>query len=185
MIQVKWYARGGQGGFTACRLMALAAVYHSGCYAQAFPSFGPERRGAPVYGFTRIDEKPIRDHSQIYTYDYGIVVDQTLMETLDVAKGLKEDGILFVNTTRTPEELGLSAKNIVTFDADTVSMEILKSRISNTAMMVVAAVQSGLADEESMCRACRELLPPRILEGNLQLIHTVCEMLKKEGAAHE
>ena len=185
MIQVKWYARGGQGGFTACRLMALAAVYHKDCYAQAFPSFGPERRGAPVYGFTRIDEKPIRDHSQIYTYDYGIVVDPTLMETLDVMKGLKEDGILFVNSTRSPEELGLTGGKVITFDADAVSMEILKSRISNTAMMAVAAIKSGLADEESMCRACRELLPPRILEGNLRLIHTVCEMMKEEGAAHE
>jgi len=183
MIQIKWYARGGQGGFTACRLMALAAVYHSGCYAQAFPSFGPERRGAPVYGFTRIDDKPIRDHSQIYTYDYGIVVDQTLMETLDVMKGLKEDGVLFVNSTRTPEELGLTGGKVVTFDADSVSLDILKSRISNTAMMALAAVQTGLADEESMCRACRELLPPRILEGNLKLIHTVCEAVKEGGGA--
>ena len=183
MIQIKWYARGGQGGFTACRLMALAAVYHKDCYAQAFPSFGPERRGAPVYGFTRIDEKPIRDHSQIYDYDYGIVVDPTLMETLDVMKGLKEGGTLFVNTTRSPEELGLTGGNVITFDADSVSMEILKSRISNTAMMTLAAVKSGLADEESMCRACRELLPPRILEGNIPLIHKVCQMMQEGGDA--
>ena len=67
--------------------------------------------------------------------------------------------------------------------ADSVSMEILKSRISNTAMMVVAAVKSGLADEESMCRACRELLPPRILEGNIRLIRTVCQMMQEGGDA--
>ena len=89
MIEIKWYARGGQGGFTASRLLGLASVRFAGGYAQAFPSFGPERRGAPVYGFTRLDEKPIGDHSQLYRCDYAIVLDPTLMETIDVTQGLK------------------------------------------------------------------------------------------------
>ncbi len=179
MIQIKWYARGGQGGFTACRLMALAAVYKSNCYAQAFPSFGPERRGAPVYGFTRIDDRPIRDHSQIYECDYAIVVDQTLMETQDVTVGLKPGGTIFVNTTRSPEELGLNAANVVCFDADSLALKILKSKISNTVMMAVAAVYSGLADEASMEKACRELMPARILDKYLGLIRIVCDQLKE------
>ena len=174
MIQIKWYARGGQGGFTACRLMALAAVKHSGSYVQAFPSFGPERRGAPVFGFTRIDERPIRDHSQIYDYDYAVVIDQTLLESQDVMSGLKEGGTVFVNSTRTPEELGLTGGKVVTFDADTISLEILKAKISNTAMMAVAALYSGAADRESMEEACRELLPERIVKKNLEIIERVC-----------
>lgn len=175
MIQIKWYARGGQGGFTACRLMALAAVKRSGSYVQAFPSFGPERRGAPVFGFTRIDERPIRDHSQIYDYDYAVVIDQTLLESQDVMSGLKEGGTVFVNSTRTPEELGLTGGKVVTFDADSVSLEILKAKISNTAMMAVAALHSGVAGLEAMEAACREILPERILEKNLAIIRRVCK----------
>ncbi len=180
MIQIKWYARGGQGGFTACRLMALAAVYKHDCYAQAFPSFGPERRGAPVYGFTRIDDRPIRDHSQIYECDYAIVVDRSLMESQNVTEGLKEGGTLYVNTTQTPEALNLGVKTVC-FDADSLALQILGSRISNTVMMAVAALDSGLADEASMDRACRELLPARILDKNLELIRLVCEQ-RKEAA---
>lgn len=181
MIQIKWFARGGQGGFTACRLMALAAAEESGSYVQAFPSFGPERRGAPVFGFTRIDQRPIRDHSQIYDYDYAIVIDPTLLETQDVMAGLAPDGIAFINSERTPEELGLKGGKVVTFDADSVSEEILGSRISNTAMMALAAVSTGLAGEDAMKRACEALLPPRILQGNLKVIEEVCR--RKGGSA--
>lgn len=174
MIQIKWYARGGQGGFTACRLMALAAARRTGSFVQAFPSFGPERRGAPVFGFTRIDSRPIRDHSQIYEYDYAVVIDQTLLETQDVMSGLKEGGTVFVNSTRTSEQLGLTGGNVVTFDADSMSLEILKAKISNTAMMAVAAIYTGIADKAAMEQACGELLPDRILKKNLQIIQRVC-----------
>lgn len=175
MIQIKWFARGGQGAFTACRLMALAAVYETGGYAQAFPSFGPERRGAPVMGFTRLDERTIRDHSQVYWYNYGIVVDATLLETQDVLKGLTEDGVLFVNSSQTPEKLGLCDSRVVTFDADPVAREVLGLPISNTAMMAYAALKTGIAGRGAMERACRELLPERILEKNLRLIEAVCQ----------
>ena len=181
MIQIKWFARGGQGGFTACRLMALAAAEETGSYVQAFPSFGPERRGAPVFGFTRIDQRPIRDHSQIYDYDYAIVIDPTLLETQDVMAGLAPGGTAFINSERTPEELGLKGGKVVTFNADAISEAILGARISNTAMMAMAAVHTGLAGEESLKKACEVLLPPRILKGNRQVVEAVCR--QKGGSA--
>jgi pyruvate ferredoxin oxidoreductase gamma subunit len=180
MIQIKWYARGGQGGFTACRLMALAAIYHSGLYAQAFPSFGPERRGAPVYGFTRIDSRPVRDHSQIYDFDYGIVIDSTLLGTIDVMKGLKPGGTMYINTDRPAEELGLKGGRIVTFDADTLSLQILKAKIANTAMMALAAIDSQLADKNSMEKAIQELMPAPIVEKNLLVVERVSEEFAKK-----
>ncbi len=173
MIEIKWYARGGQGGFTASKLLGLAAALYGGKYAQAFPSFGPERRGAPVYGFTRIDEKPIRDHSQLYSCDYAIVLDNTLMDVMDVSHGLKDGGILFINTDKPAKELGFSGVKLVTYDASRVAEEMLGSPIANTAMMTVAARHTGLADLDSLIRAVNDGMPPRLAEKNIGLIERV------------
>lgn len=91
MKEIRWHGRGGNGGFTAARLLGYAASLHCGKYAQAFPSFGPERRGAPVLGFTRIDDAPITDHSQVYSCDCVIVLDETLLEVVNILEGLKEE----------------------------------------------------------------------------------------------
>ena len=99
MKEIRWHGRGGNGGFTAARLLGYAASLHCGKYAQAFPSFGPERRGAPVLGFTRIDDAPITDHSQVYSCDCVIVLDETLLEVVNILEGLKEDGSVFINST--------------------------------------------------------------------------------------
>ncbi len=77
MIEVKWHGRGGQGGFTAARFLGLSAALFENKYTLAFPSFGPERRGAPVLGFTKIDTSPIRDRSAVRTCDYVVVLDET------------------------------------------------------------------------------------------------------------
>ncbi|MGE1062440.1 2-oxoacid:acceptor oxidoreductase family protein [Megasphaera paucivorans] len=100
MIEIRWHGRGGQGGFTAARLLGMAAAQYDECYAQAFPSFGPERRGAPVLGFTRIDKSPIHDHSKVYECDYVVVLDESLLETIDVTQGIKPHGRLLINTTK-------------------------------------------------------------------------------------
>lgn len=174
MIEVKWFARGGQGGFTASRVFGLSAVLHSGKYAQAFPSFGPERRGAPVYGFTRISDTPVQDHSQVYSSDYSIVIDNTLMDTVDVTKGLKQDGVLFVNTAQKREELGLEKDvKVVTFDASVPARRVLGKTIANTAMMAVAAAWTGLADLDSMLEAIRISLPSGLAEQNIELVTEV------------
>ena len=100
---------------------------------------------------------------------------KTLLETQDVMSGLKEGGTVFVNSTRTPEELGLTGGKVIAFDADSISLEILRAKISNTAMMAVAALHSGIAGLEAMEAACREILPERVLEKNLAIIRRVCK----------
>ncbi len=188
MLEIKWYARGGQGGFTSSKLLGLAAYEYSGQYAQAFPSFGPERRGAPVYGFTRIDSVPIRNHSQLYECDYAIVLDSTLMETIDVTKGIRPGGILFINTTRTPEELHLNTDaEIICYDAAGAAYEVMRSGIVNTAMMAVVAAYTGIADGASMSKAVQEGMPLKLQEKNIQMVNYVYDAiraeLKKEGKA--
>src|SRR5512137_1335647 len=104
MIEVRWHGRGGQGAVTSVELLAQAAI-GVGKYAQGFPSFGPERRGAPVAAFSRIDDKKIKVRSGIYKPDVVIVLDSSLIGLVNVTDGLKPDGVLIVNTARTPQEL--------------------------------------------------------------------------------
>ena len=183
MIEIKWYARGGQGGFTSSKLLGLAAYEYSGQYAQAFPSFGPERRGAPVYGFTRIDSVPIRNHSQLYECDYAIVLDSTLMETIDVTKGIKPGGILFINTTKTPEELHLNTDaRIICYDAASAAYEVMHNGIVNTAMMAVVAAYTGIADGESMARAVRNGMPAKLHDKNVKMVNYVYDQIRAELA---
>ena len=101
MIEVRWHGRGGQGAVTSVELLAVAAI-GVGKYAQGFPSFGPERRGAPVTAFSRIDEKKIKVRSGIYKPDVVVVLDSSLIGLVNVTDGLKPDGILIVNTTKVP-----------------------------------------------------------------------------------
>ena len=105
MIEMRWHGRGGQGAVTSVELLALAAI-EEGKYAQGFPSFGPERRGAPVAAFNRVDDKRIKVRSGIYRPDVVVVLDEGLIGLVDVAEGLKPGGILIVNTaTKTRADL--------------------------------------------------------------------------------
>jgi len=104
MIEVRWHGRGGQGAVTSVELLAVAAI-GAGKYAQGFPSFGPERRGAPIAAFSRIDEKKIKVRSGIYEPDVVIVLDASLIGLVNVIDGLKPGGKLIVNTPKTPEEI--------------------------------------------------------------------------------
>ena len=186
MIEIKWYARGGQGGFTASRLAGLAGA-GAERYAQAFPSFGPERRGAPVYAFTRIDDKPIRNHSQIYSCDYAIVLDDTLLETLDVTQGLKPGGKLYINTARTPLECGIPAEiETRCFDASSLALEVLGADITNTAMLALFCADTGLCSLEALQEAVREGMSGKLAEKNLPLVERVYagyEAQEKKSAA--
>ncbi len=101
MIEVRFHGRGGQGVVTAADILAMAAFY-DGKFCQSFPFFGVERRGAPVMAFSRIDDRPVRMRSQIYTPDYVVVQDPTLLEIIDVTSGLKDEGIVIINTEKSP-----------------------------------------------------------------------------------
>ena len=138
MIEIRWHGRGGQGAVTSAELMAQAAI-GEGKYAQAFPSFGPERRGAPVLSFVRISaNQPIRVRSSITEPDVVAVLDPGLLRIVNVTAGLKPDGIVVVNTSKTPEQLsqefGIKAA-IATVDATKIAQEILGVPITNTTMI--------------------------------------------------
>jgi pyruvate ferredoxin oxidoreductase gamma subunit len=102
--EIRWHARAGQGAKTASQLFALAAL-HSGRYAQAFPEYGPERRGAPLRAFTRIDEVPIRRHDSVEQPDVVVVLEPSLLHEVDVAEGLAAGGLLLLNADEPPAEL--------------------------------------------------------------------------------
>ena len=99
MLEIRWHGRGGQGAVTSVEMLAQAAI-GEGKYAQGFPSFGPERKGAPVAAFNRVDDKRIKVRSHIYHPDVVVVLDASLVSLANVTEGLKEDGILVVNTTK-------------------------------------------------------------------------------------
>ena len=96
-VEIRWHGRGGQGAKTAALLLADVA-FKTGKYVQGFPEYGPERMGAPITAYNRIGEEPITIHSNIYSPDYVVVVDDGLLESIDVTQGLKKDGAVIVNT---------------------------------------------------------------------------------------
>ncbi|MDR2612230.1 MAG: pyruvate ferredoxin oxidoreductase subunit gamma [Deltaproteobacteria bacterium] len=152
MIEIRFHGRGGQGAVTSAELMAQTAIA-SGRYAQAFPSFGPERRGAPVTAFLRISDEPIRVREKIYAPDVVVVLDPTVMSVTRVDAGLKPDGWLLVNTHKSPEEVkkefGYEQK-VATLDAMSIALDILKVPITNTVMLGVFAKVLGAATPEDV-----------------------------------
>lgn len=137
MIEVRWHGRGGQGAVTSVELLALAAI-EEGKYAQGFPSFGPERRGAPVMAYNRVSEKPIKIRSGIYHPDVVVVLDPSLIGLVNVTDGLKSDGLLIVNTAKPAkdirEKLNYSGK-MALVDATHIAREELGVPIANTTML--------------------------------------------------
>ncbi|MCJ7518033.1 MAG: 2-oxoacid:acceptor oxidoreductase family protein [Methanomassiliicoccales archaeon] len=123
MIEIRMHGRGGQGAVVASEMLARAAV-RDGMHASAFPFFGVERRGCPVTAFCRIDDKPIRIHAGIYEPDYVIVLDPGLMALVDVFQGLKPEGKILINTTRSREDLAIRGHNkVVTVDATGIALK--------------------------------------------------------------
>jgi pyruvate ferredoxin oxidoreductase gamma subunit len=137
MIEIRLHGRGGQGAVTSAELLAQAAI-QQGRYAQAFPSFGPERRGAPVVAFCRIADEPIRLRTNIYTPDLVLVLDPSILRLVKVAAGLKPDGILITNTKYSAQELrkelGIT-HTLVTVNATRIANEVLGLPITNTTML--------------------------------------------------
>jgi pyruvate ferredoxin oxidoreductase gamma subunit len=137
MIEVRWHGRGGQGAVTSVELLALTAI-EEGKYAQGFPSFGPERRGAPVAAFNRVDDHHVKIRSQIYNPDVVVVLDESLMAMVNVVDGLKPDGILIVNTAKSIKEIAEMTKfkgKIATVDGSSIAWKELGVPITNTTML--------------------------------------------------
>lgn len=156
MYEIRFHGRGGQGGQMAAQTYALAAV-REGNYAVSFPFFGAERRGAPVMAFTRVDSDQIRIKTQIYEPDYVVVLDETLLETVDVLKGLKGKGMVIINSNKKPEEVELSREvNCATVDATSIALDALGRAITNTSMLGALAKATGEVSIESIEQAIME-----------------------------
>lgn len=170
LVEVRWHGRGGQGIVTVSRLLAHAALL-DGRYVQAFPEFGPERRGAPVTGYTRISDEPIVIHSHIYNPNFVVIVDPTLLGKIDVTNGLVEGGTVVAHTERKPEELKEELKvekaRIYTVNAMRIALDILGRPIYNTAMLGALVKAAPLASLDSLAKVIKERFPGAVGEKNV------------------
>jgi 2-oxoacid:acceptor oxidoreductase gamma subunit (pyruvate/2-ketoisovalerate family) len=163
MKEIRFHGRGGQGSVLASNILANAA-FLEGRYVQAFLLIGVERRGAPVVAYTKIDDKPIRNRSQIYTPDYVVVLDPKLAEMVDVASGIKPSGMILVNSERDGGDFHFNSKaRTVTIDVTSIALKYgLGTRtapIVNTSVLGAFARISGEVGLEALLAAVREFAP--------------------------
>ena len=151
LVEFRWHGRGGQGAKTACLLLADAA-FLAGKYVQGFPEYGPERMGAPITAYNRISDSRCSVHCNIENPDYVVVVDESLLDTVDVTHGMEPDGAVIVNTSKTPQEIRPKLRGwqgrVCTIDARKISEETLGRYFPNTPMLSAAVKVSGVLDEE-------------------------------------
>ncbi|NQT30660.1 MAG: 2-oxoacid:acceptor oxidoreductase family protein [Candidatus Saganbacteria bacterium] len=189
IVEIRWHGRGGQGAKTAALLFADCAM-SLGKYIQAFPEYGPERMGAPVQAFDRLSDHPITLHCGITNPQIVLVLDPTLMATVDVTQGLPADGSLIVNTSKSPQEirkeLGLKNAKIYTVDASAISKDKIGRDIPNTPMLGALVKVSGLLDYDQMIKDTEVKLEkkfahkPEIVKGNIEAIKTAYDKVKGE-----
>ena len=188
-LEIRWHGRGGQGAKTAALLLADVA-FKTGAYVQGFPEYGPERMGAPITAYNRISQNEIRVHSNIYTPDLVVVVDETLLESVDVTAGLKEDGAIIINTERSIEEIlpllnGYKGR-VFTIDARTISVEALGKYFPNSPMLAAAVAVSGVMEWEQFITEMRASYrhkfakKPEVIEGNMKALTMTHEALKEQ-----
>ncbi len=188
MIEIRWHGRGGQGAKTASLLLADAA-FNTGKYIQGFPEYGPERMGAPITAYNRISDEPITIHSNIYYPDYVVVVDDTLLESVDVTSGLKEDGAILINTTKPAEVLKKELKgykgDIYTLDARKISLETLGKYFPNTPMLAGIVKVSGIMTDEELIEDMKGSFKhkfakkPEVIDGNMKALEMALKEVKK------
>ena len=152
LVEIRWHGRGGQGAVTSAELLAQAAI-KEGKYAQAFPSFGPERRGAPVSAFVRISNEPIRIRAEITEPDVVVVLDPSLLRMINVTSGLKDGGTFLINTKKSTKEIRTEfgiKQRLATIDATKVAQELLGVPITNTTMIGAVIRATNVVKLESL-----------------------------------
>lgn len=184
LIEIRWHGRGGQGAVTSAELLAKAAI-SEGKYAQAFPAFGPERRGAPVTAFTRISaQNPIRIRAGITEPNIIIVLDATVLRVVNVVDGLKEKGIVIVNSKKPAAELkaqfGGKAR-LAIVDASKIAREVLGVNIVNTTMIGALVKATGVVNLESLIEPVQERFG-RLAERNINVMKQAIEETVVEGS---
>ncbi len=188
LIEIRWHGRGGQGAKTASLLLADAA-FNTGKYIQGFPEYGPERMGAPITAYNRISNSPITIHSNIYEPDYVVVVDDTLLETVDVTSGLKENGAIVINTIKDNDTLKKALKNykgsIYKIDAKKISMEALGRYFPNTPMLAaIVKVSHVMSEEEFLADMIGSFKhkfakKPEVIDGNMKALEMALREIEK------
>ena len=170
MTEILWHGRGGQGAFTAARLLVAAfALKGDESYALAFPSFGPERRGAPIRAFTKLDNKPIGNRSEVERADFSIFLDDTLFS--DAAFGeLKVGGKILLNTKKSVDD-----ERVITLDADKIASEILKLPITNTIMLGAFAAVFDRISLDDIENAIRLNMPEKLHAKNIAAVKKAAE----------
>lgn len=178
-LEIRWHGRGGQGAKTAALLLADVA-FSTGAHVQGFPEYGPERMGAPITAYNRISRKPIRVHSNIYTPDLVMVVDETLLESVDVTAGLKEEGAIVINTPKSVEEVLPHLKGykgaVYTIDARAISVEALGKYFPNSPMLAAAVAVSGVMEQDAFIEEMKGSYQhkfakkPEVIEGNMKAL---------------
>jgi len=178
IVEIRWHGRGGQGAKTVAEFLALVAL-QEGKYSQGFPEYGPERSGAPIKGYTRISEGPIRMHSAVYHPDIVIVLDPSLLESVDVCEGLKEGGPVIVNTPLPAAELKkqfpfLEKKNLWVLNADRISKDEIGRAMPNMPLLGALVKAAGVVKLESVTADIREKFAakftPEVLRGNIRAV---------------
>ena len=189
MIEIRWHGRGGQGAKTASLLLADAA-FNTGKYIQGFPEYGPERMGAPITAYNRISSNPITVHSNIYTPNFVVVVDDSLLESVDVTAGIQEGGAIVINTTKSGEELRNLLPNfngdIYTIDARDISIKTLGKYFPNTPMLAAIVKVSGIMSDEAFLADMEGSFKhkfakkPEVIAGNMEALKLALSSVTKQ-----
>lgn len=187
-IEIRWHGRGGQGAKTAALLLADVA-FKTGRNVQGFPEYGPERMGAPITAYNRISEDVIRVHSNIYTPDF-VVVDETLLDSVDVTAGLKTEGAIIINTPKKREDVmdklrGYKGR-VYTVDARKISVETLGKNFPNSPMLAATVAVSRVMEREKFIQEMRASYEhkfakkPEVIEGNMKALERAFDEVEQD-----
>ena len=189
LVEFRWHGRGGQGAKTACLLLADAA-FAAGKFVQGFPEYGPERMGAPITAYNRISDTRCTVHCNIENPDYVVVVDETLLGSVDVTNGLQTDGAVIVNTPKAPAEIRRKLRGwkgrVCTLDARKISEETLGRNFPNAPMLSAAVKVSGVLEKEQFMGDMEESFhhkfatKPQVVAGNMAALRKSWEEVQAE-----
>ncbi|MFW6148828.1 MAG: 2-oxoacid:acceptor oxidoreductase family protein [Atribacterota bacterium] len=187
ITEVRWHGRGGQGAVTASKLLATSALAEDK-YIQAFPEYGPERMGAPIQSFTRISDKPINIHCHVTSPDMVVVLDPTLVGSVDIVEGLTDEGIIVVNTKESPaqirKKLQLKGKKIFTVDASKIALEELGRPMPNTPMVGALVKATGLLKLDNVITDIKSKFSgkfsQKVVDGNVNAIKRAYQEVESE-----
>ena len=187
LTEITWYGRGGQGVVTAGKVLAETAL-EAGLYFQSAPEYGPERAGAPIRAYTRLSNEPISLHSSIEEPDIVIVLDPTVIGPVDVMAGLKPDGVIIVNSSKSPMEirrqLKIQSGHVVTIDATRISMDEIGRDITNTPLLGAFAAVTGIFSVQDIIEQTRsrfgKKLAPALVDANVRAIKRAAREIREE-----